>query len=162
MKPATMPACGSPNKMEHFIWNPNNVSNRGNRMFPLDAVAYVAEQKIREAAREGAFDDLPGAGKPLVLEDLSHLPPEMRMAYTILKNSGFIATRRAESDCPPDRPPDRPEEELRRSSPGEGATNARLRRLDVLIGRVRRAKGQGASLPLLFDSPYLDKLLKRV
>jgi hypothetical protein len=31
----------------------------------VESVESVADRKIREAQREGAFDDLPGAGKPL-------------------------------------------------------------------------------------------------
>ncbi len=49
-----------------------------------------AEQKIQEAIQQGAFDDLPGFGKPLKLDDLSHVPAELRLAYRILKNSNFL------------------------------------------------------------------------
>jgi DnaJ-like protein len=34
----------------------------------------LAEAKIAEAMRRGELDDLPGAGRPLELEDLSHVP----------------------------------------------------------------------------------------
>ena len=50
----------------------------------------IAERRIVEAIREGAFDDLPGAGKPLKLEDDSHLPEDLRIVYKILKNAGFV------------------------------------------------------------------------
>lgn len=50
----------------------------------------IAERRIVEAIREGAFDNLPGAGKPLKLEDDSHLPEDLRIAYKILKNAGFV------------------------------------------------------------------------
>ncbi len=50
----------------------------------------IAERRIVEAIREGAFDDLPGAGQPLKLEDDSHLPEDLRMVYKILKNAGFV------------------------------------------------------------------------
>ena len=125
-------------------------------MLEHDAIAFVAEQKIQEALQNGAFDQLPGAGKPLVLEDLSHLPPELRMAYTMLKNSGFVET-------PQDmRRPLSPDKELKRSSPEEGASNDKLRRLDLMMCRIRRARGQLDLLPPILDSLYLDKLLKRV
>lgn len=39
---------------------------------------------------QGEFDDLQGKGKPLVFEDDSFVPPDLRMAYKILKNAGFI------------------------------------------------------------------------
>ena len=50
----------------------------------------LAEQRIEEAMRDGAFDNLPGAGKPLSLDDDSMVPEESRVAYRILKNAGFI------------------------------------------------------------------------
>jgi hypothetical protein len=50
----------------------------------------LAEAKIAEAARAGAFDNLPGAGKPLVLDDDRMIPEEARMAYRILRNAGFV------------------------------------------------------------------------
>ena len=50
----------------------------------------IAERRIVEAIREGAFDNLPGAGKPLKLEDDSHLPEDLRIVYKILKNAGFV------------------------------------------------------------------------
>ncbi len=50
----------------------------------------IAEEKIREAIRNGEFANLPGKGKPLQLEDLSHVPPELRAAYLLLKNAGIL------------------------------------------------------------------------
>lgn len=54
------------------------------------ALQIIAEQKIQEAMQAGEFDNLPGAGKPLELEDLSNVPEELRMAYKILKNAGCV------------------------------------------------------------------------
>ena len=50
----------------------------------------IVEQRIREAQEKGAFDDLPGAGKPLAMEDDGRLPADLRIAHKILKNAGFI------------------------------------------------------------------------
>ncbi len=60
----------------------------------LDSFAFIeqiAEQKIAEAMQKGEFDNLPGQGKPLQLEDDSHLPPELRLGYKILKNAGYVS-----------------------------------------------------------------------
>ena len=46
--------------------------------------------RIAEAMAEGAFDDLPGAGKPLALDDDTLVPEDLRVAYRILKNAGFL------------------------------------------------------------------------
>jgi DnaJ homologue, subfamily C, member 28, conserved domain len=50
----------------------------------------IAEQRILEAQRNGAFDNLPGKGKPLELEDLSWVPEELRIGYHILKNAHVL------------------------------------------------------------------------
>ena len=50
----------------------------------------LAEEKIRAAIRSGEMDDLPGQGQPLRLDDDSAVPAELRTAYRLLKNSGFL------------------------------------------------------------------------
>src|SRR5688572_12462617 len=47
----------------------------------------IAENRIREAMEQGAFDNLPGAGRPVSLEEYFSTPEDMRMAYSILKNA---------------------------------------------------------------------------
>lgn len=57
----------------------------------MNVLATIAERKICEAMARGELDDLPGAGKPLAMdEDLSGVPDELRMAYKVLKNAGFV------------------------------------------------------------------------
>jgi hypothetical protein len=50
----------------------------------------LVEERIQEALRRGDFDNLPGAGRPLALDDDCLVPPEVRIAYRILKNAGFV------------------------------------------------------------------------
>ena len=47
----------------------------------------IAENRIREAIEQGEFDNLPGAGKPVNLEDYFSTPEDLRMAHSILKNA---------------------------------------------------------------------------
>src|SRR5215472_9401044 len=49
-----------------------------------------AEERIREAMDAGLFDNLPGKGKPLALDDDSNVPEEMRLSFKILKNAGCL------------------------------------------------------------------------
>jgi hypothetical protein len=49
--------------------------------------SHIAERRIREAMAQGHFENLPGAGRPLNLEDYFSTPEEVRMAYSILKNA---------------------------------------------------------------------------
>ncbi len=50
----------------------------------------IVEERIKKAQEEGLFDDLPGKGKPLELEDDSHIPEDLRLAYKILKNADCL------------------------------------------------------------------------
>ncbi len=50
----------------------------------------IAEERIKEAQRAGAFDNLPGKGKPLELEDLSWVPEDLRISYLVLKNAHVL------------------------------------------------------------------------
>jgi hypothetical protein len=52
--------------------------------------ARLAEARIAEAMERGEFDDLPGAGRPLELEDLSRIPPHLRMGYKLLRNADVL------------------------------------------------------------------------
>jgi hypothetical protein len=56
----------------------------------LSYFSRIAEERILEAQRAGAFEDLPGKGKPLELEDLGWLPEDLRIGYHILKNAHVL------------------------------------------------------------------------
>jgi hypothetical protein len=48
----------------------------------------IVENRIREA--QGQFENLPGAGKPLNLEDYFSTPEDLRMAYSILRSANCV------------------------------------------------------------------------
>jgi hypothetical protein len=78
----------------------------------------LTERLIREAQDEGRFDDLPGQGRPLHLDD-DVLAGEMAMAHHLLRNAG-AAPPWIETDKSVRRQRERIEELLqraRRSSP---------------------------------------------
>jgi hypothetical protein len=56
----------------------------------VDILASIAERKIREAMERGEFDGLPGKGKPLDLSDEPLVPEELRVAYKVLRNAGYL------------------------------------------------------------------------
>lgn len=56
----------------------------------MDIFDQIVEQRIAEAVRRGDFERLPGAGQPLALEDDRLVPEELRVAYRILKNAGYV------------------------------------------------------------------------
>lgn len=49
-----------------------------------------AERHITDALCRGEFDNLPGQGEPLVLDDDSAVPEELRSGYRLLKNAGCL------------------------------------------------------------------------
>jgi hypothetical protein len=56
----------------------------------MDFMCNIAEERIQEAQREGLFDNLPGKGKPLKLDDDSGIPEDLRLTFKILKNSNCL------------------------------------------------------------------------
>jgi hypothetical protein len=56
----------------------------------VNLIDQIAEQKIVDAFLKGDLDNLPGQGQPLHLDDDSFVPEELRVAYRVLKNSGFL------------------------------------------------------------------------
>ncbi|MBD5557686.1 MAG: DUF1992 domain-containing protein [Desulfovibrio sp.] len=117
-------------------------------------IGAIAERRIQEAQERGDFDDLPGAGRPLHLEDMSHVPPELRMAYTILRNA----------DCLPPELAERKEiqklADLLESCGDERERVRQMERLRFLILRTRMRHNR--SLPLEEHDAYYDRLLARL
>ena len=57
---------------------------------PISGFDALVEKHIAEAQAQGVFDNLPGAGAPLNLDDDALVPEELRAAYRVLKNSGYV------------------------------------------------------------------------
>ena len=56
----------------------------------LDAIRLIAERKISKAIREGQLDSKEWKNKPLPVTNDYMVPEELRMAYKILKNAGYL------------------------------------------------------------------------
>jgi hypothetical protein len=120
----------------------------------MDFFARIAENLILEAIEAGLFDNLPGKGQPLQFEDDSHIPPELRLAYKILKNAG----------CLP------PELELRReiitlqdlvaSMEDEAEKLKQMRRLNFLMMKLNMSRQVSAQL--LEHELYTPKILEKL
>ncbi len=120
----------------------------------MDFLYRIAENRILEAIEAGLFDDLVGKGKPLKLEDDSQVPPELRMAYKIMKMA----------DCLP------PELELRKeiirlqdlvaSLPDEAEKLKQMRRLNFFVMKLGLMRKMS---PLLEEHDlYTPKVLERL
>ncbi|MFP4036749.1 MAG: DnaJ family domain-containing protein [Desulfobacteraceae bacterium] len=113
----------------------------------------IIERRIQEAQAKGDFKDLPGRGKPLRLEDDSHVPEDLRLAYKILKNA----------DCLP------PELQLRReirqmqdmldSIPDEREKYLQVRRINY---KIMKLNSMGRGSPLFEENEiYYKKLVEK-
>lgn len=120
----------------------------------MDFFIRLAENRILEAIEAGQFDDLVGKGQPLKLEDDSNVPPELRMAYKIMKMA----------DCLP------PELEMRKevirlqdlvaSLPDEAEKLKQMRRLNFLVMKLGLMRKMS---PLLEEHDlYTPKILERL
>lgn len=49
-----------------------------------------AERHISSALKRGELENLSGEGKPLQLDDDSHVPADLRAGYRLLKNAGCL------------------------------------------------------------------------
>ena len=50
----------------------------------------IIEERIRKAQKKGVFENLEGAGRPLKLEEDSHIAEDLRLAHKILKNANCL------------------------------------------------------------------------
>ena len=113
----------------------------------------LAEARIAEAVQRGDFDNLPGAGRPLVLDDDSNIPETQRMAYRVLKNAG----------CLP------PELQLRKDIDALSAAMRDMvdeteferarRRLQMLT--LRLSLSRGGQCDLRTEQAYFEKIQRR-
>ncbi len=56
----------------------------------MSPLSKIAEKKINQAIADGKLDCSRFKDKPLVFEDDSFVPKDLRMAYKILKNGGYV------------------------------------------------------------------------
>lgn len=114
----------------------------------------IAEQRIREAIDQGALDDLPGKGKPLVLEDDSHIPEDLRMVYKILKNAGItppeITLKKEIAKV----------EDLLAETSDTRERYRRIKKLNFLITKLNMARK--APITLEMDQYYEGRILERL
>ena len=119
----------------------------------MNLLDQIAETRIQEAIERGELRDLPGEGKPLQLDDDSAIPEELRLAYRILKNAGFL---------PPElqlRKEVREAEQLLQQLP-EGERSRARARLELL--QLRLAASRRQSIDLLLEDRYRQRLLERL
>ncbi len=119
----------------------------------MNLLDQIAEARIQEAIERGELRGLPGEGKPLRLDDDLAIPEELRAAYRILKNAGFL---------PPElqlRKEIREAEQLLHQLPEGERSRARVR-LELL--QLRLAANRRQPINLLLEDHYRQRLLERL
>jgi len=120
----------------------------------LAFIERIAEERIRQAQDEGAFDDLPGRGRPLCLDDDAHVPEDLRMAWRVLKNAGCL---------PPEvlaRREIHTTRELLAGLTDEAERHRQMQRLNLLVTKLNEARRRPVSLEARQE--YYDKVVARV
>jgi ABC-type uncharacterized transport system ATPase subunit len=108
----------------------------------MDIVDQIVERRIAEAIERGEFLGLPGEGRPLELDDDRLVPEELRVAYRLLKNSGYLPEElRLFAEI-------RSAEQLLMHARGEEERVAASARLRVLLERM----GSSRALPMQVQS----------
>ncbi len=119
----------------------------------MNIFSLIAEERILAAQERGEFDNLPGQGKPLRLEDDSAVPPELRMACKILRNSGF---------APPEVACRKEIESLLEAVEKGGEEKTRLKRIKAVEALVLRLRDTGRARALSENETYCDMIAARL
>ena len=114
----------------------------------------MADQAIAKAMREGAFDNLAGKGEPLRLEDDSHVPEDLRMAYRILKNAGYLP-REIEEEREIERAVD-----LLAACTDAQERYRQIQKLNLMVTRMNLRRSRPVNLET--NQLYYEKVVERV
>lgn len=119
----------------------------------MDCLTFIAEQKIAQAIENGELKTSGWKNKPLKLEDDHMVPDDLKMAYKLLKNAGYI-------------PPEieqRKEitrlEELIAKTEDEHERLQQMRKLSVLLMKVDANRITPANIS--HDDEYYRKLVEK-
>lgn len=114
----------------------------------------IVERKIKEAEAKGLFNNLPGQGKPLNLDDDSNVPEDLKLAYKILKNANCL---------PPElelRKEIRRMEDMLEDIPDEKERYRQIKRINF---RIMELNMLGKKSPLLEDDQiYYAKIVEKM
>ncbi len=120
----------------------------------MDFLASIAEQKILKAMEEGDLNSSKWKNKPLPLEDDHLVPEDLKIAYKMLKNSGYL---------PPeieDRKEIKRIEDLIASTEDEHERLRQMKKLNVLLMKVEEKRAFSSNIASQED--YYRKVVERI
>ena len=120
----------------------------------MESLARIAEQKILEAMKTRKLTSEKWKNKPLPLDDDRHIPDDLKMAYKILKNSGYL-------------PPEIEEkkevqrlEELIAATEDEHERLRQMKKLNVLLMKIDAKRSKPSNIAQQDD--YYRRVVERV
>ncbi|MGE4539086.1 MAG: DUF1992 domain-containing protein [Desulfovibrio sp.] len=120
----------------------------------LQAVSIIAEERIAASMRKGEFENLEGKGRKIVYEDDSMIPEDLRMAYKILKNAGYVPEElRQEKEI-------MTAAELLAAATDEQERYKQMQKLNYLVMKVNARRRRPVNLEQ--DADYYRKVVERV
>jgi hypothetical protein len=120
----------------------------------MDSLARIAERKILEAMKENDFTSEKWKNKPLPLDDDLNVPDDLKMAYKIMKNSGYL-------------PPEIVEkkevqrlEELIAATEDEHERLKQMKKLNVILMKIDAARPSRSNIA--HQDEYYRKIVERI
>jgi hypothetical protein len=120
----------------------------------LESLYRIAERRIAEAIENGTLKTDGWKNRPLPLEDDSFVPDDLKMAYKVLKNSGYVP----------------PEIELRKelqkledliiSTEDSHQRIKQMKKLDVLMRKIDAQRNRASSIE--HDDAYYRKIVEKI
>jgi hypothetical protein len=120
----------------------------------LEAIRLIAERKISEALQKGQLDNESWRNRPLPMTNDNMVPVELRMAYKILKNAGYlppeIETKKEIQQI----------EDLLANCEDERIRVKQIKKLNFLVLKLNTMKGDAASIE--GQEEYYRKIVERI
>lgn len=120
----------------------------------LEAIRLIAERKISEAIQKGLIKTEGWRNKPLPMTHDHLVPEELRMAYKILKNAGYlppeIETKKEIQQL----------EDLLATCKDERTRVKQLKKLNYLMLKLNTMKGDGVNLEN--QEAYYRRIVERI
>ena len=119
----------------------------------MDCLAFIAEQRIAQAIEKGELKTTGWENRPLPLDDDHMVPDDLKMAYKVLKNAGYlppeIETRKEITRL----------EQLIAQTEDEHQRLQQMRKLSVLMMKVDANRRTPANIA--HDDEYFRKVVER-
>lgn len=120
----------------------------------MDSLSLIAEQKIAQAMQERDFNSPKWKNKPLPLDEDRFVPDDLKMAYKILKMSGYLPPEVEE------RKEVKKLEDLIASTEDEHERLKQMKKLNVLLMKMDAKRESPVNISSQQD--YYRKVVERI